>query len=123
MGTNSLEYSRKWREQNKQKILEYRRDYYKANPDKNAKWASDNHTKRLNRYASWDVEFTNFVTEEAHHVRGMRDTLTNIKWEVDHVIPLCGKIVSGLHVWNNLQVIPLQHNRSKGNKLLTGEVK
>jgi len=37
--------------------------------------------------------------------------------EVDHIIPLQGKNVSGLHVENNLRVIPALDNARKGNRL------
>ena len=38
------------------------------------------------------------------------------KYHVDHVIPLQGDIVSGLHVQNNLQIIPWLDNIRKKNK-------
>jgi hypothetical protein len=40
---------------------------------------------------------------------------TGIPWEVDHVIPLHGRNVSGLHVQGNLQLLPRKLNRAKSN--------
>lgn len=36
---------------------------------------------------------------------------------VDHVVPLRGRTVSGLHVWQNLTIIPAIENKKKRNEL------
>ena len=96
-------------------VKEKHREYRKSNLVSNAIRQANYRSKKAERTPKWDQELTQFVVEEAHHLRGMRDTMFSFKWDVDHVIPLRGKLVSGLHVWNNLQVIPASTNRSKNN--------
>lgn len=43
---------------------------------------------------------------------------TGMKYEVDHIIPLGGRNVCGLHVENNLRVILATENRKKFNHLI-----
>ncbi len=46
-----------------------------------------------------------------------RSAETGVPHEVDHIIPLAGRNVCGLHVPHNLQVIPAVVNRAKGTKI------
>lgn len=63
--------------------------------------------RELSATPSWaDMELIKDVYIEANY----------FGYEVDHIIPLQSKLVCGLHVWENLQILPMSENRSKGNK-------
>jgi len=44
--------------------------------------------------------------------------VTGLEHHVDHIIPLNGKLVSGLHIAENLRVLPGPENLSKGSKFM-----
>lgn len=68
--------------------------------------------RRIRRSVQWAdrMAIATFYAEAARLTRQ-----TGIPHEVDHIIPLQGRRVSGLHVESNLRVIPYKENRSKLN--------
>lgn len=50
-----------------------------------------------------------------YRLAAQRARETGIPHEVDHIVPLLGKMVSGLHVEDNLRVVPRRINRLKSN--------
>lgn len=71
---------------------------------------------KLNRTPKWLSPDDLFIIEEAYHLAKLRTELTSIPYHVDHILPLQGKTVSGLHVPTNLQVIPAKENLKKSNR-------
>lgn len=69
--------------------------------------------KKLQATPAWA---NTFFIEEIYDLAQRRTEATGIEWQVDHIIPLNSKTVCGLHVEDNLQVIPAVLNRKKGNR-------
>jgi predicted GNAT family acetyltransferase len=61
--------------------------------------------------------WANIEKIEAFYVQAQLLTQkTGVKHEVDHIVPLQGRRVTGFHVESNLQVIPKALNRAKSNR-------
>ena len=101
---------------NKKKRAEKNNAWKKKNRAKATMWNATRRAKQLNATPKWlDTE----QLRQIGNFYGLAKLLTEatgIKHHVDHIVPLQGKQVSGLHVPWNLQVLPAAENISKGNR-------
>ena len=90
--------------------------YAKLNrPKRNANQAKRKAAK-LNRTPPWLSQEHLKQIEELYAIAKMFQMYTGQEYHVDHIVPLQGKNVSGLHTPWNLQVLPAKENMSKGIK-------
>jgi hypothetical protein len=108
-------YKRLWKAKNPEKVKAYRKTSYERNPQAWMVSARKREFAKAQRTPSWELELTELVYAEAVDLRIRRGLVTGFVWEIDHQVPLQGNRVSGLHVWNNLRVIPQTLNRRKFN--------
>ena len=80
--------------------------YNKENPEKKNAYTAKRNAKKLQRTPSWadpsKLQEIYLNCPKGHHV--------------DHIIPLQGELVSGLHVPENLQYLTAKENLEKSNK-------
>jgi hypothetical protein len=94
---------------------------------RSAKWKKDNlgkvvaNTTLRKKYIAlrtpkWIDSEELWLIKEAYALAALRTKQFGVSWHVDHIVPLQGKLVSGLHTIANLQVIPAKANTTKANK-------
>jgi 5-methylcytosine-specific restriction endonuclease McrA len=88
----------------------------KNNPAKTAAKSMKRRSSKLNRTPPWLTAEHFAQIQDMYNRAKIAEDFTSEKWHVDHIIPLQGKNVSGLHVPWNLQIMSALKNRSKGNK-------
>lgn len=94
-----------WRAKNLDRVANNERRRYAKAPAKRKANSSRGRAVRALRVTGW--------TE--HGAIADFYALCPAEHEVDHVVPLRGRAVSGLHVLANLQYLPKQENRRKAN--------
>jgi hypothetical protein len=102
-----MRHYRKDIELSRNKSRENRKNDYLKNPAQEIMRVRERRDTVKNRTPAWaDRNAINAIYLRARDL-GMT---------VDHVVPLRGRNVSGLHVESNLQIIPRSENSSKGNR-------
>lgn len=98
-----------WKALNKDKVNAYYRDFYSKNKERLIPYINAHRKGRIKDATPiWankrDIRYFYLNCPEGYHV--------------DHIIPLHGKFVSGLHVLENLQYLPATENLQKSNMFL-----
>lgn len=114
---HKAEQDRLYAQQNPGKRTIARKKWSAANPGADKAAKAKNHAARIKRIPTWLSEDDEWMIAQAYELAAVRTKLFGFVWHVDHVIPLNGKQVSGLHVPTNLQVIPWLDNLRKGNRV------
>lgn len=102
-----------YREDNPEKVRASDKSWYASNPDKVNALTSKRRATKLNATPPWaDLNKIAVLYKKAKEL----ESITGLKYHVDHVVPLRGATVCGLHVWENLQILEASLNISKGNR-------
>lgn len=141
---HQLEIKRKWRAENPDRLKKYDKRYYEENKEKralnSAKWIAANQERRkkimkdwyatnphLNAFYSskWRKECRRATPEWANwqEIAQIYDDSTaltketGIQHHVDHICPVQGKTICGLHIHQNMRIIPATENVKKRARL------
>ena len=101
--------------QKENRDLEHNRKYLKNNRAKYSHHLALYRAKKIKATPKWLTSEQLLEIENTYSKCKNKSLKENIEYEVDHIIPLQGKNVSGLHVPWNLQIITQAENRKKGN--------
>lgn len=103
---------------NRDRNNELAKQWKSENPEKvkalNDKWGPFSRAERKKRIPPW------LTAEDKEKIRKIYAEAKSKGLQVDHIIPLQGKTVSGLHVPSNLQLLTRSENASKRNSFKAG---
>jgi len=105
----------KSRANNLEKFKAYQRDYSRKNPVKVLAWDRTKAIKRQKRVPAWLTEAQKKQIQEFYWLAKDLRAVSGEEYHVDHIVPLNGKDISGLHVPWNLQILPADLNNKKSN--------
>lgn len=88
----------KWKTENKHVDHSLKAKYRAAKRQACPPWVDKEHMARIH---------------DIYRLRRQISEQTGVVHEVDHIVPLQGKTVCGLHVWWNLRVIPKEENNRR----------
>lgn len=109
----AIENTKRWQAANPEKVKEHARATRQRRPEREVAKVQRRNAAKLNRTAAWADKSR---IDRMYYVARRITEVTGIPHHVDHVIPLRGEKVSGLHVPENLMVVAYDFNCSKANR-------
>lgn len=107
-------YYQAYYQANSERLRAASREYKRANPGKVARHGAERRKYIRQATPRWaDIQAIELIYEQMNLRRKQGEDV-----QVDHIIPIRGKHVCGLHVENNLQIIPRLDNVRKSNRLI-----
>lgn len=110
---HKAKYWANWRAENREAVRHYMAEWGRKNQEKTNALRAKRHAAKFRATVRWanQEQIERLYRQAAELTRA-----TGIPHEVDHIVPLQGRIVSGLHWEGNLQVLPKHENISKLNR-------
>ena len=104
---------RKWRAANPERHRKAQLDFYANNKEIVCIYAAKRRARKKKAMPSWLTEDQIQQIKEVYAEAKRLEEKTGIPHHVDHIVPLVGRIVCGLHVPWNLRAIPKADNLSR----------
>jgi 5-methylcytosine-specific restriction endonuclease McrA len=114
--------SKKWRQENPKRVKElnkyWSKKHYSENKSYHIAKDAERRARKIGATPSWLTEKQKTRIANIYDVCKKVSETTGKPHHVDHVVPLKGEDICGLHVPWNLAIIPAKMNLSKGNRML-----
>jgi hypothetical protein len=102
-----------WHKANSDRMLAYREKWKKKNPDYLNADAAKRRSAKLLRSVPWaDERDIRWYYKQAKRL----EKHFGVRFHVDHILPLQGRLVSGFHHQDNLQILTEEENLKKSNR-------
>lgn len=109
---------KKWRTENAEQFRERSRQYRQ----RNSHIYRANKIDRARAFPSWLSDQQKTDMRAIYQEAELLTCLTGVPHEVDHIVPIKGDAVCGLHVPWNIEAVPRNTNRRKSNRVDLDEV-
>ena len=101
---------------NREKVNAHKAAWKKRNPAKVTFDTVKRNAAKMKRTPAWLTLVDFERMENEYRLAALQTKITGTIWHVDHIIPLQGENVCGLHVPANLKAIPGMDNLRKSNR-------